>query len=90
MCIRDRSTAIVEAGRLGTATKAKQIDRVDRMGAGQHGNVVSPMIGGCSEAVDQQKRRAIGGDRLIRLLTYRMHGMAEMDPGADLHDNKQE
>ena len=88
--ITPEGTAIVEAGRLGTATKAKQINRVDRMAAGQHGNVMSPMIGGCSKAVDQQKSREIGGDRLIRLLTHRMHGMAEMAPGADLHDDVQE
>jgi hypothetical protein len=48
------------------------------------------MIGGCPKAMDQQKGRLIKGNRLIRLLTHRMHGVAEMAPGADLHDDRQE
>jgi hypothetical protein len=87
--ITPEGTAIRKAGGLGTATKAEQIDGVDRMAAGQHGNVVSPMVRGGSKAMDQQKSRTIGWDRLIRFLTHRMDGMAEMAPGTDLHNNRQ-
>jgi hypothetical protein len=88
--ITPKGTAIAEAGWLGTTTKPEQIDGVDLMASGQHRNVVPPMIGGCPKAMDQQKCRLIRGNRLIRLLAHRMHGMAEMAPGADLHDDRQE
>jgi hypothetical protein len=51
--ITPEGTAIRKAGRLGTASKAKQINGVDWMAAGQHGNVVSPMVRGRSKAMDQ-------------------------------------
>jgi hypothetical protein len=87
--ITPKGTAVLKAGGLGTATKAQQIDGVDRMALGQDGDVVSPMVRGGSKAMDQQKSRTIGGDRLIRFLRDRMDGMAEMAPGTDLHNNRQ-
>jgi hypothetical protein len=87
--ITPEGTAVLKVGGLSTPTKTEQIDRVDRVAAGQHWNVVSPMVRGGSKAMDQQKSRTIGWDRLIRFLTHRMDGMAEMAPGTDLHNNRQ-
>ena len=87
--VTPEGTAVLKSGGLGTPTKTEQIDRVDRMTAGQHGDVVPPMVGGGSKAVDQQKSGTIGGDRLIRFLRHRMDGMAEMAPGTDLHNKRQ-
>ena len=54
------------------------------MGLGQHGNVVAPVIGGCPEAMHQQKRRMIGAV-LLGMLLHRVHGVAEMAPGDAIH-----
>ena len=54
------------------------------MGLGQHGNVVTPMIGGCPEPMHQQKGRMVAAV-LIGMLLHRVHGVAEMAPGDAIH-----
>jgi hypothetical protein len=51
--IAPQGTPVIQARRLGTPAEAQQINCMHGMGLGQHGNVVAPVIGGCSEPVHQ-------------------------------------
>ena len=81
--ITPKSTAIVEAGRLGTATKTKQIDGMNLMRACQYWDVVAPVIGGSPKTMHKQHSRPLEMTRLwIRPNTETMHGMTlELPPG---------
>ena len=54
------------------------------MALSQHGNVVAPVIGGCPEAMHQQKGWTIG-TVLLGTLLDRVHSVAEMAPGDAIH-----
>ena len=82
--IAPQGTPVIQTRRLGTSAEAQQINRMHGVGLGQHGNVVTPVIGGCSEPMHQQKRRAIGAV-LLGMLLHRVHGVAEMAPGDAIH-----
>ena len=76
--------AIGEPGRFGAAAEPQQVDGVNLMGAGQHRQVVAPVVGGGAESMHQQQRRtgrALGGS------LDRVHAVIQKLPGvhADAH-----
>ena len=59
------------------------------MGFGQHGNVVSPVVGGRPKTMNQQQRRTITAV-LLGLLMDRVDGMSEVAPAVGVHNEGRE
>ena len=55
---------------------------MDLVALGQHGDVVTPVVGGGAEAMDQQQGRT---DRLVWAAAQAVDGLALVAPGELLH-----
>ena len=87
--VAPEGAAIGQLGWLGTAAKTQQVDRVHGMGFGQHGNVVSPVVGGRPKTMNQQQRRTITAV-LLGLLMDRVDSMSEVAPAVGVHNEERE
>ena len=87
--VAPEGTAICQLRWLGTASKAQQVDRVHGMGFGQHGNVVSPVVGGRPKTMHQQQRRTIA-TVLLGLLMDRVDSVSEVAPAVGVHNEGRE